>query len=93
MVFASIVMESQHFKSLGSSQENTCLCFFCFGSSIACPCRRLSLCTRVLKWGGGGGEQGIVQCMRPLRGHMQPLRNCPKNQARQRIAGTAFAEQ
>ena len=28
---------------------------FCFGSSIACPCRTLSLCTRVLKWGWGGG--------------------------------------
>ena len=31
------------------------LVFFCFGSSIAFPCRRLSLCTRVLKWGWGGG--------------------------------------
>ena len=30
------------------------LVFFCFGSSIAFPCRRLSLCTRVLKWGWGG---------------------------------------
>ena len=29
------------------------LVFFCFGSSIAFPCRRLSLCTRVLKWGCG----------------------------------------
>ena len=63
MVFVSIVMESQLFKRLGSSQGNTCLCFFCFGSSFACPCRRLSLCTRVLKWewggGGGGGKQGM----------------------------------
>ena len=63
MVFVSIVMESQHFKSLGSSQENTCLCFFCFGSSIACPCRRLSLCTRVLKWGWGGGENKALYIM------------------------------
>ena len=34
--------------------------FFCFGSSIACPCRRLSLCTRVLKRGGGG--RGTRHC-------------------------------
>ena len=62
MVFVSIVMESQLFKSLGSSQGNTCLCFFCFGSSIACPCRTLSLCTRVLKWGWGGGGGRTRHC-------------------------------
>ena len=78
MVFVSIVMESQHLKVWVLPKEIHACVFFCFGSSIACPCRRLSLCTRVLKGGGGGGEQGIVQCTRPLRGHMQPSMQLPK---------------
>ena len=54
MVFVSIVMESQHLKVWVLPKEIHACVFFCFGSSIACPCRRLSLCTRVLKGGGGG---------------------------------------
>ena len=82
MVFVSIVMESQHLKVWVLPKEIHACVFFCFGSSIACPCRRLSLCTRVLKGGGGGGEQGIVQCTRPLRGHMQPSMQLPKESSK-----------
>ena len=53
MVFVSIVMESQHLKVWVLPKEIHACVFFCFGSSIACPCRRLSLCTRVLKRGEG----------------------------------------
>ena len=31
---------------------------------------------------GGGGEQGIVQCTRPLRGHMQPSTQLPKESSK-----------
>ena len=50
--------------------------FFCFGSSIAFPCRRLSLCTRVLKWGGGGGER---------------TRDCTMHEALERAHATFYA--
>ena len=51
------------------------LVFFCFGSSIAFPCRRLSLCTRVLKWGWGGGR----------------TRHCTMHEALERAHATFYA--
>ena len=60
MVFVSIVMESQLFKSLGSSQGNTWLCFLLFWFQYCLSLQKMKpLYTSPKKcvWGGGGGEE------------------------------------
>ena len=60
MVFVSIVMESQLFKSLGSSQENTCLCFVLFWFQYCLSLQKIKpLCTSLKK---GGREGGTRHC-------------------------------
>ena len=90
MVFVSIVMESQHLKVWVLPKEIHACVFFCFGSSIACPCRRLSLCTQVLKGGGGGGGGRTRHCTMH-----ETLKRAHATfyTIAQRIAETEFAEQ
>ena len=90
MVFVSIVMESQHLKIWVLPKEiHACVfVFFCFGSSIACPCRRLSLCTRVLKGGGGGGRTRHCTMHETLK-----RAHATFYAIAQRISETEFAEQ
>ena len=66
------------FKSLGSSQGNICLRFLLFWFQYCLSLQKIKPLYTTLKRGGGGGEQGIVQCTRPLRGHMQPSMQMPK---------------
>ena len=53
MVFVSIVMESQLFKSLGSSQGNTCLCFLLFWFQYCLSLQKIKPLYTSLKKGGG----------------------------------------
>ena len=53
MVFVSIVMESQLFKSLGSSQGNTCLCFLLFWFQYCLSLKKIKPLYMSLKKGEG----------------------------------------
>ena len=69
------------FKSLGSSQGNTCLCFLLFWFQYCLSLQKIKpLYTSLKRGGGGGGEnKALYNARDPWEGTCNLLCNCPKN--------------